>query len=394
MSLQYVVTYDDVLSVVRAFSSSHGAGNAQEVVRYCIESGMREIIAAKDWNCLRKVWRVPLQAVQTTGTLTYAKLSGTTPIYLVTLVGATVPDWAEGAQIRVGTYSTICDIDEIVSATEFTLLPPRVPTEDITTATTYTMGRSWYELPAEFIASWAPAERNAWWTGKYVPFEEWHLLERYRVMNGPVNYWTIGPAPDQYGTLALFVEPWSASISDLDFVMKCRPRQLSISGQDPWNYAGTVSVVAGSKTVTGSSGVLFKALMEGAIIRLSDTSAKPTGTNGPNPYAFQQQIASVNVSAKTLTLRTASAVSLTSVGYTVSDPVDIDTCIFDAFLRNCEKQLAHACGMKDYEAIKRVYDVALVEAKIADATTRHREVAVPQSRVRTRLIDYPNIPQT
>jgi hypothetical protein len=205
-------------------------------------------------------------------------------------------------------------------------------------------------------------------------------------MTGIVRRWTIGPAPDQYNTLALYIEPWASAVSDLDFVMKCRPRALSISGQDPWNFAGTVSVVSGSTTVTGSNDVLFKASMAGAIIRFSDTTTKPTGVNGVNPYVFQEVIDSVDVTGKTLTLKSPSAVSLTGVKYTVSDPVTLDICLYDAFLRNCEKQLSR--GDKDYDKIERQCNVALTQAKIADSKTRHTVNAGSRTRIRTRLADY------
>lgn len=298
------------------------------------------------------------------------------------------------AQVRIGTTSMVCDVDEIVSATEFTLRPPLIPTADITAGCAYTMGRSWYELPADFLASWNPIEGNVWCDAQYVPFDEWHVLERYYFASGSVRHWSIGPVPNQCHKMALYIEPWSSSTSDIEFVMKCRPRPLAISGQDPWNYAGTVSVAAGSTTVTGSAGVLFRQSMVGSIIRISETATRPSGTNGANPYSFQQTIVAVDADAKTLTMDAAAPSTLTAVGYTVSDPVDLNTCLYDAFLRNCEKQLAHSCGVKDADAIERRYSVALTQAKIADSATRHTQHAGSVVRQRTRLSDYPNIPQT
>jgi len=363
------------------FASAHGLGsNSQEVLRYSVECALREIIAARDWTCLRRLWRVPLQA-PVTGTATYDSATST-----LTLVTGATAAWMVDGQVHIGTSATPCDIDSVASATELVLRSPRVPTESIATATAVTIGRYWYELPADFVASWAPAERNAWYVGEYVPFEDWHLLQKYYTTVGTVRRWTIGPAPNRYATLAIYVDPWPSATSEYDLVMKCRPRSLAVSGQEAWSYEGTVSVTADSATVTGTSSN-FKSIMAGGIIRFSDSSTKPTGTNGSNPYIFQQSIASVDTVAQTMTLGSVAPVSLTNVKYVVSDPVDIDIAIYDAFLRNCEKQLAHACAAKDLPTIERQYQVALVQAKINDNYRRQHETAGSGHRVYRRLAD-------
>ncbi len=388
MTAPFIATYDDVLQIVKAFAASHGAGKDQASIRYCIEAALREIVTVRDWKCLHRPWRVPLQKPQTTGTVVYSASGGASD-YLCTLTGATVPTWAADAQIRLGAHSVICDIDQIISSTEFTLRPPRIPAEDITTGVSYTIGRGWYELPPEFLASWSPAERNARYIGEYVPFDQWHLLEKYRSLTGNVRRWTIGPALNRYGTMALYVDPWASSTSEYDFVMKCRPRVLSISGQDPWNYAGTVSVESGSATVTGD-GTSFRSTMLGAIIRFSESASKPTGTNGINPYVFQQSITAVDTTAQTMTIGAVSSVALSGVKYMVTDPVDLDIGLYDAFLRCCEKYLAYTSGMKDAAAIERQYQLAIQQAKITDNSARWRATAGSQQRGYTRLSDNPN----
>lgn len=381
-----VVTYEDVLANLAAFAKARDISAPQDTLRYAVESALRDIISARDWKCLRKTWRVPLQVPQTTGTATYSASGGAYP-YLVTLSGATVPSWAADAQFRIGTYSTVCDVDQVISSTQFTLRSPRIPLEDVTTASTYSLGRSWYELPQEFVTSWSPIERNVWFVGKYVPFEEWHLLEQYDYYTGVGIRWTIGPAPNRYGTMALYVHPWPSSVSDLNFVMKCRPRPLAISGQESWCYAGTATVAANGTTVTGSS-TIFKSIMAGAIIRFSDGSTKPTGTNGVNPYVFQQSITSVDTATQTLTLGAGAPVGLTGVKYTVSDPLDLDIGLYNAFVRNCEMQLTHAAGAKDAAGVERQWQLALQSAKIADNSTRPRETAGSAFSRRLRLADY------
>ena len=380
-----VQTYQDVLAAVTSFAQARGAGCSQTTIRYAIEAAYREIISARDWNCLRKIHRVQLKATQKTGTCSYFATGGAYD-HLCTLSGAILPDWAIDAQVRLGSYSTVCDIDAIISETEFTLRPPRVPADTAIAAGAYALGRSWYDLPADFVAAYPFTERSARFIGQYIPFETWHQQERYNSASGNAQYWTVGPVADLYGVTALYVHPWSSTNAECDLIIKTRPRTLAISGNDPWNYAGTVSVPANSLTVTGSS-TTFRDSMVGSLIRFSSGSTRPTGTNGENPYLFQQSIMAVDTTAQTLTMGAAATVALSGVKYLVTDPVDFNLVLYDAFLRNCEKQLAYASGMKDAEAVARRYQAALSQARAADAPIRGIESRGQNRHIRTRLAD-------
>lgn len=389
MSAPFLTTYADVLDRMQAFVKSRPLAQSvdQTTIRAAVEAGLREIVAARDWNCMQRVSRIKLNAAQTTGTVTYTESAGVYP-YQVTLSGATWPDWAATAQIRIG--STISEVDAVKSATVLTLRPPRVPVADIATASAYTLGREWYELPPEFVASWSPAERNAWFIGQYTPFEDWYLVNNYRAMTGTVRRWTIGPIPDMYGAMALYVYPWSAQTVEENLLLKVRPRTLAISGKDAYCFAGTASVTSGGTAVTGS-GSSFRSSMVGAVIRFSDTSTLPTGTAGSNPYVFQTTIAAVTDTTH-LTLSTAAPQTFSAVKYVVSDPVDLSQPIYDAFLRNCEKQLAYAAGMKDAGAVERYYQLALQAAKMADNAVRQKMLVGRPLQVRHRLRDYADRP--
>jgi len=391
MTAPFAATYEDVLVMMKQFLSARELRiGGEESVRYAVEAALREIIALRDWNCLRRLWRVPLVAMQITGTATYQASGGAYP-YLITLAGATVPSWAADAQIRIGDNAVACDVDQVLSTTQFTLRPPRVPLADATGAA-YKMDKSWYVLPAEFAAAWAPAEQNAWCSGRYIPFDEWHLYDKFGPLTGTTRYWTIGPAPNRLGTMALYIAPQPTTATEYDLIMKCKPRRLAVTGQDAWNYQGTVACVAGSTTVTGTS-TSFKSITAGSIIRFSDSSTlKPTGSNGSNPYIFQQTIAAVDTEAQILTLGYAAPVSLAGVRYVISDPIDLDECIYDAFLRCCERQLAVATGMKgeDLRNVQMAYDIAVIQARMNDNKTRG--IVVPTVRRTRRLADGAVLP--
>jgi hypothetical protein len=114
--------------------------------------------------------------------------------------------------------------------------------------------------------------------------------------------------------------------------------------------------------------------MVGSILRVSANSSVPTGTAGTNPFAFQATIATVT-STTSLAISAGPSQAFSGAGYYVADPVDVIQHMYDAFLRNCEKQLAFALGLKDADAIERRYIVALQKAKSADSVVNQRMIA-------------------
>jgi hypothetical protein len=392
MTAPFLATAEDVLNRCNWFLADRQEELDQSTQRHCVETALREIVGEHDWKCLKKIWRVQLSATQTTGTVTYQGTGGTYD-YQCTLTGATWPLDVVDYELRLGPASCICDVATRISDTIITLKPPRVPAAD-STASSYMLGKSWYALPPEFAAAWSPAEKNAWFIGQYVPFEEMYLLTKYRTLTGIVKRWSIGPAPDQYGTMAIYVYPWSMATEEEDLLMKFRPRTMNISGRDAWNFVGTVSVAAGGTAVTGTN-TAFRTMMQGSIIRFAyDSATKPTATNGANPYVFQQSIASVDAGAQTLVLSSPSPVALSGVRYTISDPVDLPQNMYDAFLKNVERQLAFASGMKEKElaVIERYYTVALQKAKAQDSPVKQRMVAGQSGQFLTRLRDFKSRP--
>ena len=390
----FIAVYSDILDRLDAFIKSRSTAPSvdQATKRACVETALREIVSYRDWKCMKRIWRIHLKATQTTGTVTFDSTTNE-----LTLTGATWPTDVADYTVRVGTDNVMCEIDEYVLPTVITLKSPNVPTASITTGVTYMLGKPWYALPANFAASWTPANSNATFIGQYVPFENWYLLDKYNTYTGISRLWTIGPVPNKYNVTAIYIYPWPSANEEYDLLMKFRPRRLSISGKDSWNYAGTVSVELAGTTVTGSQSfsgttvttpVQFKNLMLGSIIRFSDGSTLPTDTNGTNPYVFQATIIDVDINAKTLEIDTPSPFALSGVKYTISDPLTLDESLYDAFLRNCEKQLAYVINAKDYKAVENNYLTAVFRAKIADAPVNQRSAVGDVVGHVTRLSDY------
>jgi hypothetical protein len=86
--------------------------------------------------------------------------------------------------------------------------------------------------------------------------------------------------------------------------------------------------------------------------------------------------------------------SPTGLGYCVAEWIDLDISVYDAFIANCQRQLAHLAGFKldEIKEIEAFYQSALSRARIADDRTRQRMVAGSQNNTYSRLRDYPNRP--
>jgi hypothetical protein len=112
---------------------------------------------------------------------------------------------------------------------------------------------------------------------------------------------------------------------------------------------------------------------------------------------FQQTIASVT-DATHLTLSTAAptfpsgAATISTVGYSVSDPCDVPAALWDCFKTGCYAELAQFCSPKEYMAVRARYATALRSAKAADNFNRTKMGVGTGVQTISRLRDNPNRP--
>jgi hypothetical protein len=71
--------------------------------------------------------------------------------------------------------------------------------------------------------------------------------------------------------------------------------------------------------------------------------------------------------------------------YTITDPLDLDVAVYDAFLRLCEKHAAHMLDLKDKRGIAATAADAMALAKGGDARIKQRRVAGMSAPIGTRL---------
>jgi hypothetical protein len=350
-----------------------------ELIRAAIIDSYEHVLNAYDWPALEGLWGVHVRAQRTTGTVSYTHSSHT-----LTITDGTFPDWSAGAAIRFndGTHQ----IASYVDSTTVILDEQLNPGEDVTDAT-YRLFRWWYELPNDFGACIGFA-REEHGTPTLRSFADLNALYQRDFAAGAVNRVAFGAHPLYPARQVVAFYPATLEDERIDLTYNRRPRDLRFAGYDAADSQGTITCSAASNAVTGS-GTAFDDEMEGAMLRVSRTATRPTGTHGVNRYAEQHLIASV-ASATALTLSSAMAAARSAVSYVVTDPLLIDQAAHTAVLRRMEFELASALGIERAGTYRANAKEALIHGicgsvampktprgvpwRIGDGTTIHEEI--------------------
>jgi hypothetical protein len=406
-----IFTYEDALDACELFvRMGEKTSLDQHSQRMCVESALRELVGAADWNSMKKSIRIHLQATIVGGRIVYAGTAGTATDFGNTTVDREVildpagtvtwpsnpayplSDW----ELRLGTYSLNCLFQNSpstnpIDSTHAQLDSQFYPSQDFPHGQGFLLGLPKYPLPPEFSAGIVAAEQNAWFIGTYIPPDQWFLLDKYRVFTGIVRNFTIMTDPNRPGQQALFVHPCPSVATPYDLQIKAWRRPMVISGKEQWNSKGTVSITQGGAVVTGV-GTAFTTQMIGSVIRFAPVGGKrPTGSSGPNPYAFQAIVSDVT-DAGTLLISTAAPQAFSAVGYSVSDPCDIPQALWECFKARCYLELAQFVNPKGYAQVEARYERALRKAMAADNPNRTVMGVGTGVNTISRLRDNPNRP--
>jgi len=387
MAQPLLYTYYDALAAATDFLGGNATSAAQGEIKRAIQAAYREINDIHDWKFLYKQGRVHLVAPYTTGTCTYDHSGGSTCENQLTLTTGTWPSWAASGVVQIGTENYFCHVAARKSDTVLQLDPTLNPGEDVSTASTYSIFKQWYDLPWDF------SELSEVWTEdsyKNAPILGWNDFEavtKYNTETGTPDYYCVRPVQDLYGTMGLWIYPRADAAGVIDFIYKRKPRQLRYSGWDANDTVGTITVVAGNAGVTGSSTV-FASRHVGSVLRVgSDSTHIPTGLDGNYPFD-DERIISAYTGATAVTLDTTITTSRSGVKYCLTDPIDLHPIVYTAFQRCVEKHLAIAKNMQNKAEVFAAYQDALFIAKNADCYTTPRQVAAHRPSPTTRLADY------
>ena len=381
MTVPYLFTYADAISDLTDFAQGYGVGVPQSVLRRSVKQSYRQLFAAHDWSFLYSPGRIQLQAAESTGTVVYTHSTRT-----LVLTGATWPSWILDAVVRFN--SVVCEVDTQTDSTTIVLDATLNPGADVA-STTFSCYPRWYVLPPDFGAMTRLLETTKWAGAQNISPADMLALDRYREDTGNVKYYSIGSAQGLYGSMALSVFPPSNATETLDFLYKKRQRDLRYTGHDGTDYAGTISVSQDTAAVTGA-GTSFTSGMVGSILRLGDTSNRPTGRDGSYPWAEQRAIIAV-ASSTALTLDANVTTGYSAVKYVITDPLDIDVAVYDAFLALCERSVAIARDWKNKAEFVALAEKAVFDAKCADGRVQQRRIAGMPTRFAVRLKDASDV---
>lgn len=365
-----IKTFADAIDELIEWGYAHGGESTQTLLRFCVQRAYHEIIGAADWAIFTGLGRILLRTPITTGTVAY-----TASTRLLVLSGATWPADAADATVRIypGTgawgIGVDCFVESRISDDTLLLAAERNPGVDLAAGTQYSLYRQWYDLPTDFLALRAFMDYSLWNLAVESTVAEIMRLYRVSLSQGYITNYAIGKHPKIPARKAIYVWPSASTTRTADFTYHRRPADLTRSGKDAADMAGTIAGTAGSYAITGT-GTAFAQNMAGCVLRAGDATYLPTGLSGLHPYLSQYRIAAVS-SATALTLVEPLVEDVPAgTKYNVASLIELESVVLPAFATFAELNLARAKKMdfiRDYVALR---DRALLDAMAAAYATR------------------------
>lgn len=364
-SQQECWTFADLVTyLLDAHGLEERGGLNERHARAAVRYAYRNIAARHAWNYYSRQRLLQTVAEYTTGTVAYDHTGGTYEREL-TLTTGTWPSWAGYGRVIID--SVHYEVEDRKSNSVVTLTETSNPGADVA-STSYTLYRNSYPLPANFGSMTAIWDVDAQRAINFTDGRTHHAALNLYYNDPSTPYHATIRATGKYlSGVEIFFGPPPAEAVTYDLLYTAHPRALSIDEYSD----GTVSVSASSATVTGSS-TTFPTTCAGSIIRFSSGPVKPSGYNGSvdgadNPFVMQGVIKSRD-SATQLTLEEAATVTISAgSGYTISDPLDIDTNrMLIALQAMAEAEFARLSGRQDQDTRAANARRRLLEAMESD----------------------------
>jgi hypothetical protein len=327
-----------------------------------ILAAYREFPSLFDWQFLFAIGRLNLYGVQNTGTIAF-DLTGGAFERLVTISDATWPTWAERGYLQIGEVTY--EVDRRIDATRLVLREGNSPPADVAAGSAYSLGLDSYPLPVDFMAGDAPEREGTWGGMSFVLPRDWQSEVRHDMSNSgsPTRYTYTGD-PKGTGGLVMRVRPVPDRDQTIDFVYRRKMRPLRV-----WDEStGYATVVNGSATLTLTGGGVFQEWMEGSIVRLGpNATTKPEGRDSPNAYSLERTVRTIT-SSTTAQLDEPADISLSGVGYRISDPIDLESdAAYNALIAGARRHMTVGRNRPDErKEIEGHWQLSLNLAKEAD----------------------------
>lgn len=373
-----VFTFNDALDYCTHVLEGGSRGKAASWIREAVLGAYNEVVLANRWTYYQKEHRINLQAVQSTGTVTYDLTGHAEGEKALTIDGVlgTWPSWVKRARIQIS--GTIYKVKDTTTDANVILLEDNfAPLADITTGTAYQLYQSEYPFPDDL---WdlqnVMVEKDNWIT-YYIRPTEWTQRERFFGSTGQPWAWTILKDDDLDSRWSLYIDPIPTTAEPIGFIYRRRPRTLRWGGTES---AARVTLT-GINAAAASSVTLTTTLpqnMVGSYIRFhGSTTDYPTGFAGQNPFYEQHRIKSISGTTVTLDGTTLSQAYSSSEKAVVSDPVDMDDQMLEAFKAAMELRLARSAGSN--RGVANAYQMYL---------SCMRTAMENEARVRDQFVQY------
>ena len=347
-------TYQDALEHLESFTSSGVMDAERREFRSAVLGAYPDLASRYDWLYYHTEHDIRLEATYSTGTITYDNSTKQVTIYDVDDVDETTSTWPTNAtEGRIKINDIRYPIESRVSNTVIKLPDDINPGVDILTVTPYTINdtkvtavankgtttyawlKTSYTLPADFKDMDPPHTENSYFNQSPVSLNSIMSFERHvRASSNPPRWYAIGPDPNRYGQMAMYVQYEPATAEGLRFYYRRFPRRIKYSDSS----TGTVSNSGTTVTLAGT-GASFSSDMVGSAIRFGTSTTKPSGVRGLNPWQ-EQRIIAAYTDANTVTVDSAPSTTYSNVKYVVSDPLDLRPTMIEPFLRGCEWKLS------------------------------------------------------
>ena len=345
-------TFQDALEHLEAHTLGGAMDSERRDFRSAVLGAYPDLSSRYDWLYYHTEHEIRMEAQYSTGTITYDNSTKQVTIYDVDDLAETAATWPTNAtEGRIKIDDVRYPIESRVSNTVIKLPDDINPGVNISTVTpyttnvtkrdaaankgttTYTWLRSSYTLPSDFKDMDPPHTENSYFNQSPVSLDSIMGFERHvRASSNPPRWYAIGPDPNLYGQMAIYVQYEPNATEGLRFYYRRFPRRLKYSDSS----TGTVS---NSGTAITLSGATFSSDMVGSVIRFGTSAIKPTGIRGLNPW-IDQKIITAYTDATHVTVDSAPSVNHSSVKYVVSDPLDLRPTMIEPFLRGCEWKLS------------------------------------------------------
>ena len=366
-----IFTYSDAVQYVLDAHAVDSTSLNRRHARAAVLKAYRDLPSRHDWTYFYRQRLLHTVASYTTGTVVFDFTGGTNE-RMLTLTTGTWPSWATFGRVIID--GTHYEVEDRKSNSIITLTETSNPGQDVA-STTFTIYRNSYPLPADFKEF---SDDGVWdisgnYALNFVDQREQHnaLVAFYNTPSTPTHA-TVRATGKYLGGLELILGPPPNDDLTYDLLYQARPRPLAIE-----EYCnGTVTVTASDETVTGVAAV-FPPNCAGAIIRLSSGTAKPSGSLGSvdgvdNPPVLQAVIESRTDDTHLELTDVADTTYSTGVGYTISDPLDIEPgAMLTALLHAAEAEFSRLAGRQDANAKYALANRSLLEGMEADSHVRN-----------------------